>query len=574
MKKNNGWESGLLGLSAAGLLTGSAFAAERPNIVFILADDLGYGSTGCYGADPALVRTPNIDRLAAEGIRFTDAQVAATVCSASRYSLLTGRHCWRTPENHGVLGVYAPLLIETNRMNLASLLKQQGYATAAIGKWHQGYGLPPRTDFIGPLVPGPLQVGFDYHFGIAANHGDETGVYIENEGVWGLRSKKLTPRPGCFYHGKNYIGLDAPQREEDEAMNFVTGKAVAWIEQQPKDKPFFLYFPMPAVHEPITPSKESGGTSAAGPYGDFLHDMDLSVGRILKALEKTGVLDQTLVIFTSDNGGSYPDYGPSKVIQQAADAGLKINGPLRWRKLSIFEGGSRVPFVARWPGHIASGKVSSETINLIDMTATIAALTGMPLPPDAAQDSVNVLDALLGGHSDRTSVAAMITHSTDGNFAIRQSRWKYIEGKPAYPWPSKLAMFEEGKSPQLYDLQTDIGEQNNLLNQYPERVREMQAELDRQRDQGFSRPGSLPYYREGSPAGAKTASSSKPAAGKPPSREQTFTKLDRDGSETLSPDEFLPSSPLKGDAGKERFRSLDRNGDGVLSKNEFINTGK
>ncbi|NOU36808.1 MAG: sulfatase-like hydrolase/transferase [Kiritimatiellaceae bacterium] len=576
--KNRSLNFCLTSLPTIAMLAGSAVAAEQPNIVFILTDDLGYGSVGCYGADKSLVRTPNIDRLAAEGIRFTDAQVPATVCSASRYSLLTGRHCWRTPENHGVLGVYAPLLIETNRMNMASLLKQQGYATAAIGKWHQGYGLPPRTDFREPLVPGPLQVGFDYHFGVAANHGDETGVYIENEGVWGLRSKTLTPRPGCFYRPYTYLGLDAPQRKDDEAMDFLTGKAISWMEQQPKGKPFFLYFPMLAVHEPITPSKESSGTSAAGPYGDFIHDIDLSVGRILKALEKLGVLDNTLVIFTSDNGGSYPDYGPNKVIQQAADAGLKINGPLRWRKLSIFEGGSRVPFVARWPGRIPAGKVSDETINLIDMTATFAELTGVALAPDAAQDSISVKGALLGGTSSRTETSAMITHSTDGNFALRQGQWKYIEGKPAYPWPGKLAMFEEGKSSQLYDLQNDIGETTNLLSQYPEKVRAMQAEIARQRDQGFSRPSALPYDRNDSPKIAPTAAvPAKPTAklaAKPPPREQTFMQLDRDGSGTLSPDEFLPACPLKGDAGKERFRDLDRNGDGYLSKDEFINAGK
>ncbi len=567
----------LKSLPAIGLLTGSAaLAAERPNIVFILADDLGYGSTGCYGADPSLVRTPNIDRLAVEGIRFTDAQAPASVCSASRYSLLTGRHCWRTPENHGVLGVHAPLLIETNRVNMASLLKQQGYATAAIGKWHQGYGLPPKTDFTEPLVPGPLQIGFDYHFGIAANHGDATGVYIENEGVWGLRSKNLTPRPGCFYGGGNYLGLDAPERKDDEAMSFLTGKAISWMEQQPKGKPFFLYFAIPAVHEPITPSKESSGTSAAGPYGDFIHDTDLSVGRILKALEQLGALDNTLVIFTSDNGGSSPDYNPATgpLVRQATEAGLKINGPLRWRKLSIFEGGSRVPFIARWPGRIPAGQVSDETINLIDMTATFAELTGVALAPDAAQDSISVKGALLGKNSGRTETTAMITHGTDGNFALRQGQWKYIEGKPAYPWPGKLAMFEEGKSPQLYDLQKDIGEKTNLLGKYPERGQNMQVEIDRQRDQGFSRPSALPYYRNDSPKIAPTAAVPAKPTANPPSREKTFMQLDRDGSGTLSPDEFLPACPLKGEAGKERFRFLDRNGDGGLSKDEFINAGK
>jgi arylsulfatase A-like enzyme len=475
-------------------LTVTAAARQQPNVVLILADDLGYGSMGCYGADPELVRTPRIDRLAGEGIRFTNAHVPSTVCSPTRYSLLTGRYCWRTPADHGVLGVYAPLLIETDRMTLASVFRQSGYTTAAIGKWHLGYGTVDPVDFRDPLVPGPLQIGFDYHFAIPANHGDETGVYVENEKVWGLRSKKLTPIPGCFYGNKDYIGLDAPQRTNETAMAFLTDKSIDWMKASvEKERPFFLYFALPLPHAPITPSEATAGSSKAGPYGDFLHDMDASVGRVLDALDAMGVADNTLVIFTSDNGGSAPDYGRhGPVIQQALDAGLKVNGPLRWRKHSIFEGGSRVPFIVRWPQRIPESGTSSECIGLVDLFASMATLLNVELPADSAQDSVSVLDALLGGSSGRLARVPMITHSSDGNFAVRIGPWKYIEGRATHP-NNALPMWREGYEAQLYNVEDDIAEIQNRISEFPELAERMQKEIDRQRAQGFSRPGAKPY---------------------------------------------------------------------------------
>lgn len=549
----------LSGCTLAQLATASP-RSELPNVVLILADDLGYGSVGCYGAPPKLVQTPGVDRLAHEGLRFTDAHTPAAECSPTRYSLLTGRHCWRTTEDHGVLGAYNPLLLETNRMTMASLFKQNGYATAAIGKWHLGYGDQPKVDFRDRLFPGPLQVGFDYHFAIPANHGDETGIYIENEGIWGLRSRKLSPYPGCHYSNRDYIGYDAPQRTNETVMAFMTDRAVDWMKKQ--REPFFLYFALPLVHAPVTPSSENSGTSAAGPYGDFICDMDNAVVRILNALDEMGATEKTLVIFTSDNGGSSPEYHPTggPIVAQAEAAGLRINGPLRWRKLSIFEGGCRVPFVIRWPGHVPEGRTSDETINLIDLLASFADLTGTDLPGSAAQDSISVLSALCGGTSDRTEQVPMITHSIDGNFAVRQGRWKYIEGRPTHPWKGNLAMFREGEQAQLYDLVADIGEKNNLIAQYPEQAKAMQAEIDRQRTQGFSRPGADPYFS------AKPVSATKPAAASTSPREKTFAKLDADLSETLSRAEF----PFAGSEGDDRFRTLDKNGDGMLSKDEFV----
>jgi arylsulfatase A len=303
--------------------------AAKPNIVIILSDDYGYGSAGCYGANPTLVTTPNIDRIAKEGRRFTDANTTSSVCSPTRYSVLTGRYCWRTSLKSEVLSTFAPLHIETTRLNMASLLKKHGYATASVGKWHLGYGTADdspkwRTDYTAELSPGPLDIGFDYHFSVPSNHGDVAGVFVENRFVYGLRSGKIpagmkvagpVPDDDDFKPtytaedmenpkgGVKILDLDAPRRKNERVMKVLTDKASAWIQQQPKDKPFFLYFTPVAVHAPITPDKDIAGQSKGGLYCDWIHELDRSVGRILDTLDKMGVADNTLVVFSSDNGG-------------------------------------------------------------------------------------------------------------------------------------------------------------------------------------------------------------------------------------------------------------------------------
>ncbi len=306
----------------------AAASARPPNIVFILADDLGWGSLGCYGANPELIRTPNCDRLAREGLRFNDANTPCSVCSPTRYAVLTGRYCWRTSLQHGVLAVQAPLHIETNRLTLASLLQRHGYRTAAVGKWHLGYGLPPKANFTADLRPGPLELGFDYHFGVPCNHGDVSGVFVENHRVFGLRSTNLVAAGTNYYGGKPFLGIDAPQRKDEEVMATLTGKAVTWLEQQQPGKPFFLYFTPVTVHEPVTPSGLTKGSSKAGPYGDWIQEFDWSVGRVLDALERKGLLTNTLVILTSDNGGENKQTRSGTQVQAQA-AGLLMNG--RWR---------------------------------------------------------------------------------------------------------------------------------------------------------------------------------------------------------------------------------------------------
>jgi arylsulfatase A len=493
----------------------TASAADRPNVVVILADDYGYGSAGCYGADAKLVRTPAIDRLAAEGRRFTDGNTTSSVCSPTRYSLLAGRYCWRTSLKHEVLGTFSPLHLEPTRVNLASLLKAKGYATAAVGKWHLGYGKENedpkwRTDYMAELSPGPLDIGFDYHFGVPSNHGDLTGVYVENRFVYGLRSGRIpagmkvagpdkdsddfkaTYGPEDTENGKNsgrILDLDAPRRKNERVMKVLTDKATAWLEAQPKDRPFFLYFTPVAVHNPVTPDKTLAGSSAAGPYGDWIHELDHSVDRILATLDKMGATKDTLVIFTSDNGGVFkPEI--ERLLQTAAfKAGLRVNGAIRGGKHDVWEGGFKVPFIARWPGKVAAGSTAAQMVSVVDILATTAEIVGSPLPPQesGAEDSRSFLPVLLGeaGAKGREDV---IVHSADGVFALRKGRWKWIEGVPVdeIKEGARKAHKAQFRS-QLYDTAADPTETKDVAAEHPEVVAELKDLLRRYRDGGYSR---------------------------------------------------------------------------------------
>jgi arylsulfatase A-like enzyme len=471
---------GLLGFS----LAVSAPAASPPNIIVILADDLGYGSVGCYGANPGLIRTPNIDRLAREGMRFTDAYATGSVCSPTRYAMITGRYCWRSSLNSGaVVNTFDPLIIEPERPTVASLLKSKGYATAMIGKWHLGYGAAKRTDYTKELIPGPLELGFDYQFAVPQNHNDVTRAFVEDHKVFGLRSAKLTPSPGN-------IGLDAPQRDDPKTEGALADRAVAWLEKQTPDKPFFLHFAPIAVHEKVTPSAESSGTSKAGPYGDFIHDLDRSVGRILDTLDRLKLAENTLVFVTSDNGGVLGKPGSAE--RQAAAAGLKINGIMRGGKHDVWEGGFRVPLIARWPGRIQPASISEQVVGSVDYLATVASLVKAPLPPPAPDaagpDSYNFLPALLG--TAQTPIRPqLLLQSAKGVYAVRQGPWKLIsssggiEGKDG-----KLRKTSEdpGHS-QLFNLKTDPSEQHDVSAEHPEIVLELTGILASDRARGYSR---------------------------------------------------------------------------------------
>lgn len=465
-------------------LSYSAPAAGQPNIVIILADDLGYGSAGCYGAKPELIRTPHIDRLAREGMRFTDAYSTGSVCSPTRYAVVTGRYCWRSALSSGqVVNTFDPLIIEPERPTLASLLKSKGYATAMIGKWHLGYGTAKKVDYTRKLMPGPLELGFDHQFAVPQNHNDVTRAFVEDHQVFGLRSTNLTPSPGN-------IGLDAPQRDDPKTEGVLADRAVAWLEKQTPTKPFLLYFAPIAVHEKITPSAESSGTSRAGPYGDFIHDLDRSVGRILDSLERLKLADNTLVFFTSDNGGVLGKPGSTE--EQAAAAGLKVNGPARGGKHDVWEGGFRVPLIARWPAHIKAGSVSKQVVGSVDYLATLAAVLDMPLPPPAPDaagpDSHDFLPALLGTAKSPLR-PHLILHSSKGVYAIRKGPWKLIatSGGILGKGGKRQKTQEDPGHAQLFNLENDPGEKSDVSGAHPEIAQSLTTILEGDRARGFSR---------------------------------------------------------------------------------------
>ncbi len=474
-----------------------AAAADRPNIVVILSDDYGWGSVGCYGANPELVKTPNLDRLAREGRRFTDANTTSSVCSPTRYALMTGRYCWRTSLISEVLSTVAPLHIETTRLTMASMLKSQGYQCAAVGKWHLGYGTAERCDYTKELKPGPLEIGFDDHFGVPSNHGDMAGVYVENHWVAGLnRQSPSQPSPPYVTMGQQKgkpaktLDLNAPKRVDEDVMATLTDRIVNWIGQQSAQKPFFVYFTPVAVHNPITPSKATAGKSKGGPFCDFIADLDLSVGRVLEVLDQKGFAKDTLVIFTSDNGGVNKPENANLVQTDAQKAGLKPVGPFRGGKHDVWEGGFRVPYLVRWPGHVPAGTVCDETISLVDTLASVAKITGYSLPKvsEGAEDSHDVSKAWLGQKYEGSLRPDLIVHSADGVFAIRKGPYKWIEGLPADDVkPAAKRAHAAQHQRMLYKLDEDIAEQREISAAKPEVARELEALLNRYRDGGYSR---------------------------------------------------------------------------------------
>jgi arylsulfatase A len=455
----NKWRSTISLLVLTGSILG-ATGAERPNIVIYLADDLGYGSTSPYGADANLVRTPALSRLEEKGVKFTQAYATASVCSPTRYGMLTGRYSWRGRLQHGVVNAYDPLLIEPETETIAEWLQERGYATAHFGKWHLGYKDKRFRNLLGDLSPGPNDVGFDYHLGVPNNMDDLHKVYIENRGIHGLRSEKMSPYGRSFY-GKPYTGYDAPQRNEPEVMEELTERAIRWIDGQDEGQPFFLYFAAVAVHHPIMPSARMRGTSEAGAYGDFIHDVDYSVGQLMDALERRGLLDNTLFIFTSDNGGDIPEEKTRPEIQ-AQGAGLAINGTLRGDKHTIYEGGLRVPLLVSWPDKLATG-TSEALVTTADFFSTITELvSGEAELPDAAPDSFSFAAALRepGAGGNRPHA---VFRDAAGRKAVRFGPWKLVDNQ----FPKNG---HRNGNLELYHLGDDPSEKHNLAEQQPEVV--------------------------------------------------------------------------------------------------------
>ena len=499
----------LLAVLAGGSLTRAA-DTNRPNIIYILSDDVGYGDVGCYGATQ--VKTPNIDRLAKEGLRFTDAHATATVCTPTRYAFLTGRYAWRQAGT-GIAAGNAALLIKPGTVTVPSLLKQSGYATGLVGKWHLGLGVG-KTDFNRPIQPGPNELGFDSAFFIPATGDRVPCVFIQDHQVVGYDPAdpihvsyqgkigdeptgkdprgplKIQGGPGhldTIINGIPRIGFmtggKAARWVDEDIADTLTAKAVQFIESH-QQAPFFLYLATHDIHEPMVPHPRFRGTSGCGWRGDVIHQLDWTVGQILATLDRLKLTENTLVIFTSDNGGAIKntyDDGTNPWHSRQAP-----NGNLRGFKGSLYEGGHRMPFLARWPGHIPAGALSAQLLAHVDTLATFAALTGQKLPNEAGPDSFNVLSVLLGEKPPEPPRDHLVLQNNNqAPLALRQGDWVLIQ-KAAVPRQAK-AQGTGAPGVELYNLAEDLTQTNNLAPAQPARVKEMSERLQRIAENGRSR---------------------------------------------------------------------------------------
>lgn len=482
-------------------------AGGRPNIVLIYADDLGYGDVGCYGATE--VRTPAIDALAAQGLRFTNAHAPAATCTPSRYALLTGEYAWRR-EGTGILPGDANLIIDPGRTTLASLLKSAGYATGAVGKWHLGLG-KGEIDWNGEIRPGPREIGFDYAFLIPATGDRVPCVYVEDGRVVGLDPAdpirvsfgepvgddptgrehpellKVRPSHGhdqTIVNGVSRIGYMSGGRAarwvDEDMADTITAKAVSFIEKN-AGGPFFLYFSTHGIHVPRLPHPRFAGATGLGPRGDAIVEFDGCVGEIVRALDRLGIAGKTLVVFTSDNGPVVDDGYEDRAVELLD--GHRPAGPLRGGKYSAFDAGTRVPFVVRWPGRVKTG-TSGALISQVDLMASFAALAGQRLGPGGGPDSLDLSRALVGGDGEGRDHLVVQARG----LSLIEGRWKYIEPGPGPAVESNTGIeLGNAPEPQLYDLAGDIGETRNLAAENPGRVRTMAARLEKLRKDGRSR---------------------------------------------------------------------------------------
>lgn len=486
------------------LAVGSTFiplqAAEpqKPNIVYFLADDLGYGDVGCYNP-LSKIPTPNIDRLAKEGVRFTDAHSPSAVCTPTRYALLTGRYAWRTRLQRNVIGPFAQPLIAEKQLTVAGLLREQGYATACIGKWHLGWGWPKpgndgKRDFSKPIPNGPTTRGFDYYFGTDVPNYPPY-CFLENDRTVGIPSIAAPV-------GRNSFNIAGPMVPDWKLVDVLTGlenRAVEYIEKAAKnDKPFFLYLPLTSPHYPVVPAPSFQGKSNAGEYGDFVVQTDQVVGKVLEALKKSGVSDKTLVIFTSDNGPEVTGEVKPGAYDRLKEFSHASMGALRGAKRDAWEGGHRVPFIARWPGKVQAGTTCDETICHVDLMATLAALLDVQLPVDAGVDSVNILPTLIGEKRKASLREATVHHSGQGKFAIRRGDWVLIlapsgddngkQGEPA--WFQKDRGYMPHKEVgELFNLKTDPAQKYNHYATETAKVKELVSLMERYVTDGRSTPG-------------------------------------------------------------------------------------
>jgi arylsulfatase A len=459
-----------LGLLSTIIISGACLGQSQPNIVLIMCDDLGYGDVQCLNPKNGKIKTPHIDQLAAEGMIFTDAHSGSSVCTPTRYGLLTGRYSWRTRLQNGVVQGFAPCLIAEDRLTIAGLLKTKGYTTAIIGKWHLDFQYQdPKSGKIlqkqnrapiGAAIPdGPIHRGFDYFHG--NHHAGHMDTIIENDRV----IERL-----------------------DEILNLprLTEKSVAYIEERAKtpEKPFFLYVPLGSPHTPIVPTKEWQGKSGLGPYGDFVMQTDATIGAITSALAKHGFADNTLVLFTSDNGCS-----KAANIPDLKKKGHHVSAHYRGSKADSWDGGHRVPFIVRWPGQVNAGSKSDQLITLVDVFATASEITGAQAP-DMGEDSVSFLPALSGKPIVSTR-KGVIHHSISGHFGYREGKWKLILARGSGGWTSPKENQVDSKAPeaQLYNMQEDPSEQSNLYLEQPKLAQRLLTQLTSDIERGRSTNG-------------------------------------------------------------------------------------
>ncbi|MCH9726564.1 MAG: arylsulfatase [Planctomycetes bacterium] len=470
---------------------------EHPNIVVILADDFGVGDIQAHYPKNK-IPTPYLDRLVSQGMSFTDAHSGSAVCTPTRYGLLTGRYSWRTRLQEWVVAAYEPPLITRDRLTLPGLLKKQGYQTACVGKWHLGWQWAgPQSsrmmekkngqwklqwDFKKPIKGGPTERGFDYFFGVDLPNLPPF-AFIENDHVTSLPTEKFQLDPGeGIVLPKGFVGAPtAPGWRMQKILPEITKRAVRYIHDQAKqDAPFFLYFSMTSPHEPVVPSEKFRGKSGIAPIADFVMETDWSAGQIIQAVDKAGIADNTVVIFTADNGHSHYT-GWNELIK----AGHQPSGPYRGHKGDIWEGGHRVPLVVRWPEKVGAGTRSDQMVCLTDLIATNAEIVGVELPSIGAEDSISFLPSLLNQKNDKQRTS-LVSHSNHGEFAYRNGPWKIV-----FKMSGKNLQQSRGKPTitELYNLDSDISEQNDLTRKHPEVVKQMTVDLQKLIDQGSSRSG-------------------------------------------------------------------------------------
>ena len=465
----------------------------KPNIIFILADDMGYGDVSCLNPN-GKIPTPNIDRIAKEGIKFTDAHSSSAICSPSRYSVLTGRYCWRKMER-GIVGVYGDPIIPPTRMTVANMLKAQGYDTACFGKWHLGMGWNktgetdgklPIIDFEKPVTGGPMSNGFDEYFGVDVPNWPPY-CYLE-----GSRTIGIPYGTSPFGISNEEISIQGPCVDGWKLENIlpdITGRACEYIHRKTKeDRPFFIYFPLTSPHTPLAVNDHWKGKSGLDNlYADFVMETDAMIGRVLAALDESGAAGNTLIMFASDNGCA-----PCVGIPELEAQGHFPSYIYRGRKFDAWDGGHRIPFVLRWPGTADAGREYPHLVSLADFFATAAEITGHETEDDAAEDSVSFLPIIKGREQPLREY--LVSHSSNGRFAVRRGKWKLIlcpgSGSGGAGDISPREAAERSELPfQLYDMETGPNERSNIYLQHPEIAAELRAELERIAGAGRSTPG-------------------------------------------------------------------------------------